>query len=232
MITVSAITEAFLKEDIGRRITTLQTLSEQQRATLFEDWAKVCSLTDVVELLGHDKGLFYQMERVLCGDRKRGLPKTQRTFYLMANPDFEPAPGAPRMVCQIELPMRKNVRQWMTIDNPVQLPIEHALRALVHFGQHATPARNKNALIEITEREFLLYRTKKLEREQQAEAERLADDKALADAASDARQAALEKEHTKRAEAEAERIERKIAQEESQKDEPAKRNKGKRKNQG
>ena len=199
-IAVSAITKAFLEEEPARRVLTLQAMLPAQRQLLFEDWAKVCSLTEVIDLIPFNKGFFHEMERVLCGSPRKNLPKSDRQFYVMPNRDYEPAPGMPRLVCQIDLPTRNNERRHQTIDRPTMLPVDRAMMALIHFGPHAMPSRNRGALIEITEDEFYVYRERQREKAREAEAAKL---KAERDAA-DARLAAIEAKQVKAAEAAAE----------------------------
>ena len=189
-IAVSAITKAFLDEAPARRLLTLQAMLPEQRQLLFEDWAKVCTLTEVIDLKPLDKGFFHQMERILCGNPKKNMPKSDRQFYVMPNPDFEPSPGFPKLVCQLELPVRNNQRRLQTIDRPTMMPVERAMMALIHFGPHASPSRNKNALIEITEEEFFSYREEQRNKEREQEAKKLREEKEAADSALAALEAA------------------------------------------
>jgi hypothetical protein len=126
------------------------------------EWADHCSLSDAVELFNHDKGLYFEMERWLCGSKKLNVNATNRDFFIAPTGDKSPS---------IEINMRNGERQFMRLTGPTRVRVDVGLRFMLKFGPDGMYQTRRGLVQEVDEDTYMEHRRAIREREQDSEVE-------------------------------------------------------------
>lgn len=160
-MSMTAQLQALIQVDnAASRVRSLRNYGEAERASIMREWVDHCSLEDVVALHEHDRTLYFEMERWLCGSKKLNVNATNRDFFIAPTGEKKPS---------IEINMRDGDRQFMRLTNPTRVRAEIGLRFLLKFGANGMYQSRRDLVKEIDEEEYLEHRRAMREREQEKE---------------------------------------------------------------
>lgn len=154
---LSSYTQMFLKEEPEGREVFLQNLTAAQREIVYQEWAEHPELT-ISDLL--DQGLpeshFFEMERELNRNHR------DREFYVAPDPSYTRPDWLDKdPEIKIELPMRRGVRRFRSIDRPTKVSGEAAINFLANYGPNGKWKHKRGMLKEISEEEYIEHLTQR-----------------------------------------------------------------------
>lgn len=129
--------------DAADRENYLRMLQTQQRIIFFDEFAEVCTATEVVEETHPD----FQHELVdrLQGNRYRNIEANNRTFTI--------APKHPGQTIKLPNGIKYGQRRYITLEKPLSSPPGPVLSYLQNFGRIATYENQRDKVIEIQDEE-------------------------------------------------------------------------------